>query len=241
MTAVITVYQPYASLIMAGVKRWETRGNPPNGDMRPDGVRGLPGLKIDAGERIGVHAAKRDTDYDRSIPNAAWGALGDLIGGNAPMRGYLLGTVEVSDCVEIDPAIDRLRWIDVHRGELKLSADIGPAEGNDWLSEVDISDQLPFGHWVPGGWAWQLADPIPTTEQCPACKGRPKQPSTRIEGASRSCQHCNSTRTFNFLDRPGTICRCEGARREACPVCLGDGSCDPVPVKGKQGVWKWTA
>ena len=33
MTNVITVYQPYASLIMAGVKTWETRGNPPHGDM----------------------------------------------------------------------------------------------------------------------------------------------------------------------------------------------------------------
>ena len=29
MTKVITVYQPHASLIMAGVKTWETRGNPP--------------------------------------------------------------------------------------------------------------------------------------------------------------------------------------------------------------------
>ena len=52
MTAVITVYQPYASLIMAGVKTWETRGNPPNGDMRPEGVRGLPGRRINAGDRL---------------------------------------------------------------------------------------------------------------------------------------------------------------------------------------------
>lgn len=27
MTNVITAYQPHASLIMAGVKTWETRGN----------------------------------------------------------------------------------------------------------------------------------------------------------------------------------------------------------------------
>lgn len=30
MTNVITVYQPHASLIMAGIKTWETRGNPPS-------------------------------------------------------------------------------------------------------------------------------------------------------------------------------------------------------------------
>ena len=59
MTAVITVYQPYASLIMAGVKTWETRGLPPNGDMRPEGVRGLPGRRVNAGDRIGIHTAKR--------------------------------------------------------------------------------------------------------------------------------------------------------------------------------------
>ena len=54
MTNVITLYQPYASLAIAGIKTWETRGNPPNGDMRPEGVRGLPGRQINAGDRIKV-------------------------------------------------------------------------------------------------------------------------------------------------------------------------------------------
>ena len=48
---VITLYQPHASLVMAGIKTWETRGLPPNGDMRPEGVRGLPGRRINAGDR----------------------------------------------------------------------------------------------------------------------------------------------------------------------------------------------
>ena len=32
----------------------------------------------------------------------------------------------------------------------------------------------------------------------------------------------------------------EGVRRESCPICLGVGSCPPIPAKGKQGVWQWT-
>lgn len=45
-TLVLTVDQPYASLIAAGVKRWVTQPSPPNGDMRPAGVRGLPGCSV---------------------------------------------------------------------------------------------------------------------------------------------------------------------------------------------------
>lgn len=36
-------YGPDWPPAMAGIKLWETRPWPPNGDMRPDGVRGLPG------------------------------------------------------------------------------------------------------------------------------------------------------------------------------------------------------
>jgi len=48
----LTVAQPWASLIVACVKSIETRPSPPNGAMRPDGVRGLPGLRIEPGDRI---------------------------------------------------------------------------------------------------------------------------------------------------------------------------------------------
>ena len=73
MTNGITVYQPHASLIMAGVKTWETRGNPPHGDMRPEGVRGLPGRRVNAGDRVAIHAAAKPV---RTLPTemitSAW-------------------------------------------------------------------------------------------------------------------------------------------------------------------------
>src|SRR5574343_1782891 len=51
--------QPWATLIALGVKTIETRPAPPKGDMRPDGVRGLPGLAISRGERVAIHAGSR--------------------------------------------------------------------------------------------------------------------------------------------------------------------------------------
>lgn len=64
----IVVKQPYAALIVAGVKTIETRPSPPNGPMRPDGVRGLPGLAIEPGERIAVCAAKEAPGWVRLGP-----------------------------------------------------------------------------------------------------------------------------------------------------------------------------
>ena len=59
----ITIMQPYATLIMLGAKRFETRPAPPNGDMCPEGVRGLPGKRINAGDRILIHAANRPITF----------------------------------------------------------------------------------------------------------------------------------------------------------------------------------
>ena len=61
VTKALTLHQPYATLIAAGIKHWETRYNPPGGPMCPAGALPLPGLPVAAGERIAIHAAKSDT------------------------------------------------------------------------------------------------------------------------------------------------------------------------------------
>lgn len=35
-----------------------------------------------------------------------------------------------------------------------------------------ISDQLPYGDWTPGRYAWRITEAAPTTERCPWCWGR---------------------------------------------------------------------
>lgn len=76
-----------------------------------------------------------------------------------------------------------------------------------------------------------MAEPIPpATVECPTCHGRPKRPEHRVEGGSLSCRYCNRTFTFNMMRDGGSFtCSCEGARREACPTCFGDGVVTPEP------------
>ena len=209
MTNVITVYQPYASLIMAGVKTWETRGNPPNGDMRPEGVRGLPGRRINAGDRIGIHAANRPitfADCERfntidPLSNVQLGWVdgdpalyfrddmvetsfeaGAWTSGNtfeiSMTFGAILGSVRIDRVLPIVFYDDGppSGWPD-DEAIIDTSTDGGVRRVTLWPHgdseghEIDISDQLPYGHWLPGNWAWQLADPQPLAEPIPA-KGK---------------------------------------------------------------------
>lgn len=55
----ITVWQPYASLIMHGIKTFETRPSEPGGDARPPGSDRYPGLDLNPGDALWIHAAKR--------------------------------------------------------------------------------------------------------------------------------------------------------------------------------------
>ena len=252
MTAVITVYQPYASLIMAGVKTWETRGNPPHGDMRPEGVRGLPGKRINAGDRILIHAARtwapgwlRWYNPDRSDTDLALTDALEEIGvefGESdgywypnPMSlplGAILGTVTVTQALQIYST----HWvpsggdcIEIVDGEYLVDPDQPALVVLSDESEVrDLTDQLPYGHWLPGNWAWELADPIPITELCPVCEGKP-------------CPECGGSGAVDAgtHDFGAEIVGCQFCLGEKCWACNDTGSCPPIPVKGKQGVWEW--
>lgn len=83
-----------------------------------------------------------------------------------------------------------------------------------------------------------MADRLAARYVCPACHGRPKTPSTRAEGGSSSCRHCNRTLTFNFMRDPGDPCTCLRAREEACPTCLGEGWVD-VPRRDTVPITLW--
>lgn len=79
-------------------------------------------------------------------------------------------------------------------------------------AEIDISDQLPYGDFHPGRYAWLLQDVKPTTERCPACWGEREVPVTFMPGN----------------------------RYQRCPLCNGAGHCPPLPARGRQRVWNWT-
>lgn len=195
----VVLHQPYATLVALGVKTIETRPSPPNGPMRPEGVRGLPGLAIEPGERIAIVAGKSDANFSirSGAANAdgltkAWGALKafypDLSYTPAPPLGAVVCTVVVAEAL---PMIDGVaapwlpwmiggeRAIGLYRTEADVVGfhpddDEAPGWqrffGPDRKRCYPLEDQLPYGDFAPGRWGWLLADVKPTTPI--PCKGK---------------------------------------------------------------------
>jgi len=236
---VLSLDEPYATLITIGKKRYETRSGPPTGDMRPDGVKpGLGGHSINRGDRIGIASTRR-----KPTPTGMWdpSVAGGMIGrsrltyhdrveeeftwkahGSDELRtltlGALLCTATVVDCLPmVEPLDEALPCVEINDAGLHRWHPADPAPSGE-ADYVDISDQLPFGFWEPGRWAIELAEVEPTTKMCPWCRGYRGDPD--VEG----------DRYFGVVE-PGSI--------PPCPVCNGDGACPPVPVTGRQGVWAW--
>lgn len=206
----ITLWQPYASLVACGAKTWETRGQRTN-------YRG----------RVAIHAAKVERHEEAplvalpAIHDALWPAFGF---GRRPMptsvrerlpRGAIVATAELTDCLPIVGHDHRQRSPYV-RVDIPFL----------WLEEADgtehIDDQLPFGWWEPGRWAWRLDDVKPTTERCPWCWG----------GGCQAWEQLTAEQQAGWGTEPM-------GHLVVCPVCEGERSCDPVPARGMPGMWRW--
>jgi len=182
----LVVRQPWATLIALGIKTIETRPGPPNGPMRPDGARGLPGCTLERGERIAILAgaappkAGLRLGVDAEITFSEFmvgegGRLLDLCNERAhPLPlGAVVCTVVVADALPIvqrvGSCIGPAEW-DGHRRFFSA-----PHEG--YLTTTGpgaelprYTDQLPLGDFTPGRWGWMLTDPQPC-DPIP-CKGR---------------------------------------------------------------------
>ena len=95
----------------------------------------------------------------------------------APL-GKILGGVRIDDALRIchetalaDAGLTASWEPHITLGDNTLTLWRPSDSTSRWWTETDISDQLPFGYWNPGGWAWQLADPQPLAEPIPA-KGK---------------------------------------------------------------------
>lgn len=228
MQKVVTVRPHLAWAIIAGVKRFECRPGPPAGNMRPDGVRALPGARIDAGERVWIHASAsipglrrhhtlfigdyeitNDTlrgcktpQYMLRGPNLAW-----------PYRlpvGAIVGSIKVVEAIPVTHDTD----YDAHWGRRYIYDDGGSSFLFDGGRGEVIADHREWGDWSYG-WAWRLTNPQRLVSGCPACGTEP--------GGALVAEH------FDTAD--------PGATLEPCRLCSGLGSKGPVTVPGKQGVW----
>lgn len=261
----LTIRQPWASLIAHGVKTIETRSwrthyrgpiaihagatadlDTPR-ELHPgpkfqsipetwldeptflcaDGHVSMTVLGTDSGDRcLGCQGRVRMTDPILQ-------GIGDL------SLGAIVATARLVDCLPIveDDECVYLSWLTDEMldqgGAVAISVDDErepacrltlwrPSANGTGCEDTFIGEQEPYGDFTPGRWAWLLDDVKPTTERCPACWG------TRIvPGSGWGDDLANDA--------------------EPCPHCwvhatqfIPAGKSDPIPAKGRQGLWEFT-
>mgnify|MGYP001166940709 CR=1 FL=1 len=164
----ITIHQPYASLVAHGVKEWETRPYPPAGwpDI-PDGVRRMPGARVEPGQTVLIHASSKRpaiktldrftdiTGEPRALGASAWLDCAYHAVIPTPL-GAVIATARITDVVPIAEC----DWRSDHIC-LPWSGELTHHSPMDWPhadggTEHDITNQLPYGDWRPGRWAWRM-------------------------------------------------------------------------------------
>lgn len=141
---VLTIDQPYASLVALGAKWIETRPNRTH-------VRGRIAIHASAKVRgrrgdwteVGRYEIERDASgYMLRGESLSW-----------PYRlptGAIVATAELYDCV---PMVDF--WsLGGHPYLVVPHATLATTHS----SSVDVADQMPFGNFASGRWAWLLRD-----------------------------------------------------------------------------------
>lgn len=188
----ITLHQPWASLIAAGVKTIETRSwSTP--------YRGI--IAIHAGvtmPRLPMHPTK---PTQRREPNAAELRVHELDDNGEALcwcghdtlkclryglctlrRGHIVAIANLSNVVPMVALADRadvsLRddWHVAREGDTPVCVEIGVASLMLWRegqreNPFDASAEIPFGHYEPGRFAWILDNVVPVIGPCPV-KGR---------------------------------------------------------------------
>jgi hypothetical protein len=186
-------------------------------------TRSWPAPQSAIGQRFVIHAAKRPPTlgdigpHQCAVKREHWwlicpdGWVHPLPLGAIVASGVLAGCVPIVYEYDLAAVAPYVRLITPANLLLRR---VDAVDGGD---PVDVTGQLPYGDFRPGRWAWIFTDLAATTERCPACWGE------------RSVEAGHSSRSG--LTVATDWCR--------CPVCNGAGRCDPIPAKGRQGVWRW--
>ena len=145
----LTIRQPWASLIAAGVKTIETRSwsTKYRGPLAIHAGKATPDGLWEGGDwAIAWNGNPRNAfAYRRILSNRLELPLGAVV-----------ATCTLADVVPIVAP----SWDEDHEG----------------TEIIACEDQRPFGDFTPGRYAWLLTDIKPTTQRCPACWGGRRTP-----------------------------------------------------------------
>lgn len=237
MTAlkVLSLHQPWATFVMLGVKRFETRPGPPAGDMRPEGMRpGIGGCALNRGDVIGIASTQNPEGIT---------AEGLTEGGWA--YNYFGADAEYQACWCFRSSDEG------RRGQTMLT---GP--------NIDIGDEssiMPLGHLlgtVRVVDAYPMVDD-PLARNCVDMRVGRSGLALRIDEAEDVERITDISTEEPYGDwRPGRWaieladpmsitegcleCAGDPFHRASCWLCRGERPCAPVPVFGRQGVWNLT-
>lgn len=213
----LTIHPEHVELFRLGLRTIETRTWAPPAAPRAALI----------GQRIGIHASKRDPDSAAARRDPiSRRALAAIPHGDPLTRGAIVLTGRLARCV---PVVEWCEGAPVPHlcfsGDDLLLHSPFSAPWPDGQTGHVVSDQLPFGDFTPGNFGWLLDDIKPTTEQCPWCWGTMSDPGRR-----------NDADFYLGIAEAGSL--------PPCPVCVGDdgyptGHCDPIPATGRQGIWRF--
>jgi hypothetical protein len=154
----ITIWQPWASLLACGAKQYETRS-----------------WKTDYRGPIAIHAAAKDPckmsllgleEFDKAASEALEKAGQSFTWCLLPL-GKIIATAELVNCWHIvyHPGPD----IDIAK-HIKIGAELDvPKHHLDFQKYIVPTEQeMLFGDWTPGRYAWELANVKILSEPIPA-------------------------------------------------------------------------
>jgi hypothetical protein len=144
----LSLYQPWATLVVIGAKKFETRSWATN-------YRG-PLL---------IHASKKFTREDQRLCYAA--PFSKYVGGHFLDRGAILGRVELVDCITTE---EWLKQNTQPAGPIKRLVLVDTTKGEELFLKQTSAEEYHFGDFSYGRFAWKLENPIEFDEPI-AAKG----------------------------------------------------------------------
>jgi hypothetical protein len=216
----LTLHQPWATLITLGVKTIETRSW--GTDFR--GPLAIHAGKTEplSGHQYGEYEVPGLQMFHSggTVPKLV--RLTDYTDIPLPL-GAIVGTCNLVDCVPVE---QWHRWFSHAMNQRGLPAgwSIDSDEG-EW--NATLQETTSYGDFAPGRYAWLLEDIKPVEQRCPACWGR--------------CEECAWGRDIGVPEVNAVAYVHPRCPLHNCEVCAGKGRSDPIPAKGKQGLWNWEA